>query len=118
MIHTARIRPSPTAWKRSTALRPGARAIVGAAQNRRTRSQVSSPKPMCAARVLARPPTSRPPMALGCPVREKGPIPGWPIRPVARWQLTIAFTLSVPLEDWLIPWEKRVTTRSVVANQW
>ena len=29
-------------------------------------------------------PTSRPPMAFGCPVSEKGPQPGFPIFPVAR----------------------------------
>ncbi len=39
---------------------------------------------MCAASVLAKPPTSRPPMALGWPVTENGPAPGLPMRPVAR----------------------------------
>jgi len=43
--------------------------------------------------------------AFGCPVKEKGPIPDRPRRPVARWQLMIALTLSVPDEDWLVPWE-------------
>ena len=46
--------------------------------------------------MLARPPTSRPPMALGWPVTENGPAPGLPMRPVARWQLMMALTLSVP----------------------
>ncbi len=46
--------------------------------------------------LLASPPTSRPPMALGCPVTENAPMPGRPIRPVSRWQLMIALTLSVP----------------------
>src|ERR1700730_5535378 len=58
---------------------------------------------MCAASMFAIPPTSRPPMALGWPVRENGPIPGRPIRPVSRWQLMMALTLSVPDADWLTP---------------
>jgi hypothetical protein len=55
--------------------------------------------------LIGQPPTSRPPMALGWPVIENGPMPGRPMRPVARWQLMIALTLSVPAEDWLTPWE-------------
>ncbi len=39
---------------------------------------------MCAASRLASPPTSRPPIALGWPVIENGPIPGRPIRPVSQ----------------------------------
>ncbi len=58
---------------------------------------------MCAASMLASPPTSRPPIAFGWPVRENGPMPSLPILPVARWQLRIALTLSVPDEDWLTP---------------
>ena len=77
---------------------------MGAPQKRCTRSMLSSLKSMCAANVLARPPTSRPPMALGCPVIENGPIPGLPIRPVARWQFKMLFTLSVPEELWFTPW--------------
>jgi hypothetical protein len=87
-------------------LEPGLSGIAGLAQ-----------KPCTAARwagfsisrwqasMLASPPTSRPPMALGWPVTENGPMPGLPMRPVARWQFRIAFTLSVPLSDWLIPCE-------------
>ena len=44
-------------------------------------------------------------------------MPGRPMRPVARWQLMIALTLSMPLVDWLMPCEYSVTTRSVLANQ-
>ena len=36
-------------------------------------------------------------------------MPGRPIRPVARWQLMIALTLSVPAEDWFTPCEYSVT---------
>ena len=60
---------------------------------------------MCAASWLASPPTSRPPMALGWPVSENGPMPGLPMRPVARWQLMMALTLSVPCADWFTPCE-------------
>ena len=53
--------------------------------------------------MLASPPTSRPPIAFGCPVIENGPVPGLPMRPVAKWQLMIALTLSVPQDDWFTP---------------
>ena len=43
-----------------------------------------------------RPPVSRPPIALGWPVSEKGPAPGRPIWPVARCRLMMAAFLSVP----------------------
>jgi hypothetical protein len=69
------------------------------------RSRASSSKPMCAASWLASAPTSRPPMALGWPVTENGPMPGRPMRPVSKWQLMMALTLSVPLDDWLMPCE-------------
>ena len=106
MIQSALTRPSSTASNRSTALRPGRVAMRGAFQKRRTRStSAGSAKPMCAASWLARPPTSRPPIAFGWPVSENGPMPGRPMRPVARWQLMIALTLSVPAEDWFTPCE-------------
>ena len=98
MIHSALIAPSATASNMSTAFRPG---CVGDARRvpealRRGRGAPGSRGP-CARRAwLARPPTSRPPMALGWPVTENGPMPGLPMRPVARWQLMIALTLSVP----------------------
>ena len=116
MIHSALIRPSPTARNRSTALSPGLVAIRGAAQKRRTSSTFSSAKSLCAANVEASPPTSRPPIAFGWPVIENGPAPGLPIRPVARWRLVIALTWSVPRNDWLIPWLNSVTVRGVLAN--
>src|SRR6266508_1958752 len=71
----------------------------GAFQKRRTRSTSAGVKPMCAASWLASPPTSRPPMALGWPVSENGPVPGLPMRPVARWQLMMALTLSAQGTD-------------------
>ncbi len=51
----------------------------------------------------ARQPHGRPWRSAG-PVSENGPMPGRPMRPVARWQLRMALTLSVPDEDWLTPW--------------
>ncbi len=105
-IHSALTLPSSAASNSSTAFRPGRVAMPGACQKRRTRSMAAgSAKVMCAASWLARLPTSRPPIAFGWPVSENGPIPGRPMRPVARWQLMMALTLSVPDEDWLVPCE-------------
>jgi hypothetical protein len=62
------------------------------------------------------PPTSRPPMALGWPVSEKGPAPGLPICPVARCRLISAAFLAVPLLDWFRPWQYRLSV--VRAGGW
>ena len=37
--------------------------------------------------------------------RERTRYPARAMRPVARWQLMMALTLSVPDTDWLTPWE-------------
>ena len=99
-IQIALTRPSSTASNNSTAFSPGFAGRVGDCQNvcSAARSAESSNR-ICAASWFARPPTSRPPIAFGWPVTEKGPMPRRPIRPVARWQLMIALTLSVPVED-------------------
>ena len=47
---------------------------------------------------------------------EKGPVPLRPIRPVARWQLMIALTLSVPCADWFTPCDQAVTVRVQTAD--
>ena len=113
-IQSALILPSAAARNMSTAFRPGRAAMVGERQKSRTAARwAGSSSSRCAASMLARPPTSRPPMAFGWPVTEKGPAPGRPMRPVARWQLRIALTLSVPEVDWFTPWLKTVTVRSV-----
>ena len=65
MIHSALTRPAAIASNSATALRPSRSAIRGAPQKRRTRSISSGEKPICAASMLARPPTSRPPIAFG-----------------------------------------------------
>jgi hypothetical protein len=101
----------------SMAFRPGARAVSGAPQKRATRSRSSGAKSMWPARVLAMPPVSRPPMALGWPVIENGQAPGLPIRPVARWALMIDSPLATPWADWLAPIENRLTVRSWAANR-
>ena len=105
ITHSALISPRSIASNICTALRPSRVAMCGAFQKRRTRSISSGEKSMCAASWLASPPTSRPPMALGWPVSENGPMPGLPMRPVARWQLMMALTLSVPCADWFTPCE-------------
>ena len=105
MIHSALIRPSPTARNMSTAFSPARSGITGAFQNSRSAARCGGLSiSMWQASMLASPPTSRPPIALGCPVSEKGPIPGRPMRPVARWQFRIALTLSLPEVDWFTPW--------------
>ena len=106
ITHSARTRPSPTASNKSTAFSPGPAAIFGASQNRRTRSTAPGcSNPICAANWFASPPTSRPPIAFGCPVTLNGPAPGRPIRPVAKCTFRIALTLSVPDDDWFTPCE-------------
>jgi len=42
-------------------------------------------------------------MAFGCPVREKGPLPGRQIAPVARCRLQIALVFQVPWVLWFSP---------------
>jgi hypothetical protein len=97
MIHSALIRPSATARNISTALRPGLRRNIGRLPEALYAVAVLGlSMAIWAASMFARPPTSRPPIAFGWPVSEKGPMPGRPMRPVARWQLMMALTLSVP----------------------
>ena len=109
ITHSALILPRAMASNSCTALSPSRVATRGACQKRPTRSMSSAVKPIWEASWLASPPTSRPPMALGWPVSENGPCPRRPMRPVARWQLMMALTLSVPCEDWFTPCEKQVT---------
>ena len=105
ITHSALMSPAAIASNICTALWPSPSTRFGAFQKRRTRSRSGAEKPMWAASMLASPPTSRPPMALGWPVSDSGPAPGLPMRPVARWQLMMALTLSVPCADWLTPCE-------------
>ena len=84
---------------RVNAIAPGWVATAGLPQKRARRARDGSSKSMWAARVVAMPPVSRPPMAFGWPVMEKGHAPGLPIRPVARWTLRIAEPLATPWAD-------------------
>jgi hypothetical protein len=56
-------------------------------------------------------------MALGWPVRLKGPAPGRPIWPVARCRLISAAFLSVPLALWFRPWQYRLRVAGLSPNQ-
>ena len=103
MIHTAFTSPRAIASNSSTAIRPGVCASRSVPQKRATRERSSGSKFMCAASWFASPPTSRPPMAFGCPVSENGPQPGRLNFPLVRCTLMMALHLSLPLEDWLIP---------------
>jgi hypothetical protein len=85
MIQIALMRPSATASNMSTAFSPAFSAMTGECQKLCTISRWSGLSiSMWAASWLASPPTSRPPIALGWPVSENGPMPGRPIRPVRR----------------------------------
>ena len=116
MTHSALISPRSIASNICTAFRPSRRTTFGAFQKRPTRSISAGENAICAASWLASPPTSRPPIAFGWPVSENGPMPGLPMRPVARWQLMMLVTLSVPCADWFTPCEKQVTTFGVARN--
>ena len=85
MIQMALIFPDSTASNSSTAFNPCLVAMFGACQKRLTKSiSFEFSKCKCAASCVDKPPTSRPPIALGCPVIEKAPAPSLPIFPVAK----------------------------------
>ncbi len=77
MIQIALILPAATARNMSTAFSPGFCAMLGLCQKSCTALRWAGFSiSRWQARVLASPPTSRPPMALGWPVTENGPMPG------------------------------------------
>ncbi|MDT4836249.1 hypothetical protein FQZ97_699370 [compost metagenome] len=116
-IHSARISPSAAAWNISTAVLPGASGTEGTPHSAATSARCSGlARSRCALSRLARPPTSRPPIALGWPVSENGPAPGLPIWPVARCRLMSAAFFAVPLDDWFKPWQYRLNVAGEVAN--
>ena len=103
-IQTALTLPSAKASNMSTAARPGRSDSASTFQKAATSARCASlSMSRCAASMVAMPPTSRPPMALGWPVSEKGPAPGRPICPVAKCRLISARFLSVPWLDWFRP---------------
>ena len=103
-IHRALILPACTASNSSMAVNPLLSGSVSTPQycatSARCKGSAASRWP---GRRLDRLPVSRPPMAFGWPVREKGPAPGLPICPVARCRLISALFLALPLLDWLRP---------------
>ena len=109
-IHRALIWPSAAAWNMSTAVLPGWLGTSGTPHRAATSARCCGlARSRWALSKLARPPTSRPPMALGWPVSENGPAPGLPICPVARCRLMSAVFLAVPLLDWFRPWQYRLS---------
>ena len=105
-IHSALIWPSAAAWNISTAVSPGFSGTESTPHKAATSARCTGlAKSRCALSRFAMPPTSRPPMALGCPVRLNGPAPGLPIWPQARCRLMSAAFLAVPLVDWFKPWQ-------------
>src|SRR3546814_4603910 len=56
-------------------------------------------------------------MALGWPVRENGPDPGFPICPVAKCRWISAAFLAVPLLDWFRPMVYRDSAEPALPNQ-
>src|SRR2546426_180015 len=104
-IHTARTSPSRSARNSSTAVLPGSAGTWGTPHSFAISARcLGLARSRCAESRLAMPPTSRPPMAFGWPVSEKGPAPGLPICPVARCRWMSAALLCVPWVDWFKPW--------------
>ena len=116
-IHTALISPLSSALNRSTALRPGSAGTESMPHSRATsaRSSAAVMSRWPGSR-LARPPTSRPPIAFGCPVSDSGPAPGRPIWAVARWRLISAELLWLPKRYWFSPWQYIDRVASAPAN--
>src|SRR3546814_4742284 len=117
-IHNTFILPCNTALNISTAVSPGLSGRDSTLHKRATSLR-------CAALAgsrwpgsrLAMPPASRPPMALGWPVRENGPDPGFPICPVAKCRWISAAFLAVPLLAWSRHMVYREDRRSVVLGR-
>ena len=108
-IHNALISPSAAASNISTAVLPGFAGTSAMPHNLATSWRCAGfAMSRCALIKLAKPPTSRPPMALGCPVKENGPAPALPICPVAKCKLINAAFLAVPLLDWFKPWQYKL----------
>jgi hypothetical protein len=117
-MYRARISPSAAAWNISTAVLPGFSGTEGTPHSAATSARCAGlARSRCALSRLARPPTSRPPMALGWPVSEKGPAPARPICPLARCRLMSAAFFAVPLDDWFRPWQYRLSVAAEVANR-
>jgi hypothetical protein len=105
-IHSALISPSAAAWNISTAVLPGFSGTEGTPHSAATSARCWGwPGRGARDSRLARPPTSRPPIALGWPVSENGPAPGLPICAGGQVQVDQRGVLAVPLVDWFRPWQ-------------
>jgi hypothetical protein len=80
----ALIFPLSTAWNKSTAFKPACVAMVGLFQNFAPNFDVMDYQIHMCCQHIGKPPTSRPPMALGWPVIENGAAPSLPILPVSK----------------------------------
>ncbi|VTY37840.1 Uncharacterised protein [Xylophilus ampelinus] len=117
-IHSALISPSAAARNISIALLPGMAGMSCTPHIAATSARCAAfAMSRCAGSRFDRPPTSRPPIALGWPVSEKGPAPGRPICPVARCRLMSAAFFAVPLEDWFSPMQYRLSVAGEVAKR-
>src|SRR5574343_1685546 len=116
-IQTALTSPDLRAWKSSTALLPGLSGTASTPHRAATSARWAGlAMSRWAESRLERPRTSRPPMALGWPVSEKGLDPGRPIWLVARCRLMRAELLWVPKLYWLSPWQYSERVAGAVAN--
>ena len=97
MIQIAFSVPASRAPNISVAVRPGLAGTCSTPHSAATSRRWSGlARSRCAGSMVARPPTSRPPIALGWPVSENGPEPGLPICPVSSDRLSRARFLSTP----------------------
>ncbi len=110
-IHNSLISPSAAASNISTAVLPGTAGTSATPHSAATSARCAGlARSRWADSRLARPPTSRPPIALGWPVSENGPAPGRPIWPVARCRLISEALLAVPCALWFRPWQYSEST--------
>ncbi len=117
-IHSSRISPSAAASNISMAVLPGAAGTSSTPHSAATSARCAGlDRSRCADSRFARPPTSRPPIALGWPVSENGPAPGRPIWPVARCRLISAPLLAVPCALWLRPMQYSDSTAPDAPHQ-
>ena len=98
-IHSALTAPSSTASNSSTAFSPG---LVASRRATRTGARdriVRIVEAHMRGELIGKATNFAPAHRVRLAGQRNGPMPGRPIRPVARWQLMIALTLSVPNDD-------------------
>ena len=104
ITHSALISPRAMASNICTALRPSPVTRFGACQKRRTQLRSAVDQSPCGRPACwrARRPRVRP-WRWAALSAKADRSPRLPMRPVARWQLMMALTLSVPCADWFTP---------------